>query len=230
MQIQFLGVGGAFDVPFGNSAALIDCNNKRYLVDCGHTVFPTLLQKQLIPSIDAVLITHLHDDHVGSLSTLAFYSYFFLQKPLTLLVPDIFFQELVKFLTFSMKEPQKFINFLPLPEFIIAINTFNKHYPDMQTFAYIFSHQQMHLVYSGDINDPNFIFDFIQDTNLQGQIKIFHDLSFFEAAKNAHAFYKDLQKHLSAFEIYGYHNNPTLKPTDCIIPLAAEQNDWTIYY
>src|SRR4030095_1587723 len=67
MLLQFLGTGGAFNPEYGNSAALIRCNGKSILIDCGFTVFAKLKEFNLFNQIDYILITHLHNDHTGSL-------------------------------------------------------------------------------------------------------------------------------------------------------------------
>jgi ribonuclease BN (tRNA processing enzyme) len=52
---------------FGNSSALITCNGKTYLIDCGFTIYASLKKHDLFNKIDYVLLTHLHNDHTGSL-------------------------------------------------------------------------------------------------------------------------------------------------------------------
>lgn len=225
MNIKFIGTGGAFDVEYGNSAAIMECNQQKILIDCGHTVFPRLMQLGLVPEIDYILITHLHDDHVGSLSTLIFYLYFHLPyKKVKLLAPSNFQKELVHFLNFSQKNVNQFIVIEDLPSFITPIDTFNRHFPGMQTYGYVFSENQEHVVYSGDLNDTEYLFQEIQKLKLEGKITIFHDVSFNTQAKSAHAYYKDVEVFLEKYEIWGYHCNPRLKPNDCKIPLVIENS------
>ncbi len=226
MDIKFIGTGGAFDIDYGNSSALVDCNGKKILVDCGHTVFPRLIQLNLIQEIDYILITHLHDDHVGSLSTLIFYLYFFQpQKKVKLIAPLNFHQELINFLNFSQKNVLQFIEIEDLPSFITPIDTYNRHYLEMQTFGYIFSENQNHIVYSGDLNDSSYLFQEVKKHSLNGQIIVFHDVTFNSLAKAAHAYYKDIEVFLSDYSIWGYHCNPNLKPEDCKIPLVIENSN-----
>ncbi len=223
MNIRFIGTGGAFDIDYGNSSAIITCQGKNILIDCGHTVFPKLMQLNLVQTIDYILITHLHDDHAGSLSTLIFYLYFFFpQRKVPVIAPQKFQQELINFLNFSQKNTLQFTTFEDLPDFIQPIDTFNRHYPDMQTYGYVFSESNKHIVYSGDINDVHFLVEEVKKLNLDGEIIIFHDVTFNELAKISHAYYKDLELYLHEYPIWGYHCNPKMKPKDCKIPLVVE--------
>jgi ribonuclease BN (tRNA processing enzyme) len=43
-SLKFVGTGGAFDVAQGNSAAYVQLGDVSILIDCGHTVFPRLVQ------------------------------------------------------------------------------------------------------------------------------------------------------------------------------------------
>lgn len=227
MKIKFLGTGGAFDFEYGNSSAIIECNDKKILIDCGHTVFPKLMQLQLVSELDYILITHLHDDHVGSLSTLIFYLHFFhKQKEVILITPKNFQNELINFLNFSQKNVLNYITIEELPDFIIPIDTFNRHYPNMQTYGYIFSENDHHIVYSGDINDTDFLFSQVKSYSFSGKTTVFHDITFNPFAKNAHAYYKDIERYIDDFEIWGYHCNPKFKPADCQISLVIENSDF----
>ena len=86
-ELTFLGIDSGFG-PRNTSAYTIR-NNRLLLIDCGYTVFPQIqecTEKLLdkVMSID-VIITHMHADHVGSLSQLALYSYFVLKQPINII-------------------------------------------------------------------------------------------------------------------------------------------------
>ncbi|MDQ6420888.1 MBL fold metallo-hydrolase [Paenibacillus sp. LHD-117] len=83
MFIIMLGTGSAFAKRFNNNNALIESGESRLLVDCGITL-PKALHDQNISfsELDAVLISHIHGDHVGGLEELAFQMMFkFGRKP-----------------------------------------------------------------------------------------------------------------------------------------------------
>lgn len=59
-----------------------------FLIDCGESIFERLVENGLLEGIDAInlMITHTHSDHIGSLGTLAMYSYYILKKPLNIVM------------------------------------------------------------------------------------------------------------------------------------------------
>ena len=223
LNIHFLGSGGAFDIEQGNSAAWIVLDNKNILLDCGHSVYPTLRRLQRVEKIDYVLLTHLHDDHCGSLGSLVFhYNLLAPKKKLKILYPTEEFREQIHaFLRCVTQTPAQLVEFIPLSQFqtITAINTYGLHMPHFQTFAYYFETKEKSFLYSGDIGDPDFLFEWLKQHNKQPQI-VFHDITFFKEAK-PHAYYKAVAKHLKDFTIIGYHHNPADEPEDNPIPLVA---------
>lgn len=229
MEIKFIGYGGAFDYKYGNSAALVNINNNSILLDCGHSVYPALRAKNKIDDFDYVLITHLHDDHAGSLSTVLFHRHFsFSSKRLKLIYPEEKFrQELNSFLSFPMQKPEKYFDFIPMDEFpeMDFIDTFGRHSESMQTYSYIFKDNDKVVVYSGDLGDTDFLFKKLEEKGIE-KATVFHD-TYFSGRINAHAFYKDIQKYDSAdnYKIIGYHHDPSQKPMDCLIETVGERQD-----
>src|SRR5690606_39016499 len=84
LQIQMIGTGSAFAKKYFNNNALVYTEGCTLLIDCGITAPLALHQAGInVDAIDAVLITHLHGDHVGGLEELAFQMlYTFKKKPL----------------------------------------------------------------------------------------------------------------------------------------------------
>ncbi len=82
--LNFLGIDSGFG--FENNSAYAVENNNLLLIDCGGTVFAKLLRMNqnngFLKTKDEIniIITHLHDDHVGSLSTLILYCKYVLNK------------------------------------------------------------------------------------------------------------------------------------------------------
>ena len=81
MQIKQIGNGGAFDYQSVNSAFLIENNDEYLLFDCGYSVYAELRRQDEAGDIDlkkltSIYISHMDDDHIGSLKTLLYYQYF----------------------------------------------------------------------------------------------------------------------------------------------------------
>lgn len=78
--LTFLGSDSGFG-NFNNSA-YVEAESKFILIDCGYTVFNILKEKfdfKKYSEID-IIITHLHNDHAGSLSQFIMYLWFVYQK------------------------------------------------------------------------------------------------------------------------------------------------------
>lgn len=223
IQIQFIGTGGAFDFEQGNSAALVEINGTKILIDCGHSVYPRLREKGLAGKIDYILLTHLHDDHAGSVSTLIFHQKYVEQKRAKLLHPNAEFGDhLYQYLTFTQQKPEEYSDFHPL--WIIKgagfIETTGMHVPNMMTFAYYFEDEDEIVVYSGDMGNPYLIYQFLEKKDSPKKVRVFHELTFYPNIR-AHCYYKDLERLASKYEVYGYHVNPKDAPQDNQILLVA---------
>ena len=74
--LQFLGSDSGFGEK--NNSAYIELENKIIIIDCGFTVFQELQKKFDFNKYDEIdiIITHLHNDHAGTLSQLILYLYF----------------------------------------------------------------------------------------------------------------------------------------------------------
>ena len=230
MQIKFVGTGGAFDANYVNSSAIITLNTKNYLIDCGHSVFPELVKKNLVPQIDFVLITHLHDDHVGSLGTLIFYNYHVLGRKLTVLLPNhpIFIQKFKQLVSLTVVNFESYMNIESIDGVSVkSFETTGLHYEGMESFSYLFSDNQNHFVYSGDLGNPDFVFNRIDELKLiSSDLTVFHDISFYR--NSAHAYYQDLLKWKEKYSIYGYHCNPEKNPKDNSIPLVYNEESFKL--
>ena len=230
MKISFLGTGGAFDVALGNSAALVDCAGTRFLVDCGHSVFPRLVERGLVEDFDVVLITHLHDDHVGSLSTLVYYATIVLQRPqLRIVVPSAAFEaDLRAFLAFSQYDLDKRVRFEPIADFpqVRAIDTYGSHVPGMATWGYAFEEGAHRMAYSGDTGQPALMFDALDAWGWQGAL-VFHEVIFIPGIAS-HSYYKDVEAYTDRYAVYGYHCDVAYAPADLQLPLVAQHPDWEL--
>lgn len=91
MQVQFLGSGSMMPSKgnFHSNILITSENNHRLLIDCGSDIRHSLAKRGLsFDDIDAVYISHLHDDHAGGLEQLGFYSYFVRSSKPQLIIHD----------------------------------------------------------------------------------------------------------------------------------------------
>lgn len=224
MKIRFLGFGGAFDTHLTNSSALVSHSGIHTLIDCGHSVFPFLNNSGAINLIDQVVLTHLHDDHVGSLSALAiFYSMVLKKGPLQIFVATPEFESQIrKLLAVSLINIDRYANIRLLSEAkgeISAIDTQNLHMEGLLSFSYVFREENQAVVYSGDLGDCDFLLEKIEKMGLS-EVLVFHELSF-DVGARGHTHYLDLGKWLDKYQIYGYHCDPARNPVENRVPLVA---------
>ncbi len=83
VKFKQLGNGGAFDYNQCNSSFLIEQNEEYLLFDCGYSVFAELRKQDAdmninldLKKLTTVYISHMDDDHMGSLKALIYYQYF----------------------------------------------------------------------------------------------------------------------------------------------------------
>ncbi|MEM7659835.1 MAG: MBL fold metallo-hydrolase, partial [Bacteroidota bacterium] len=197
------------------------------LIDCGNTTFCRLRELGLAKQVQHILITHCHDDHVGSLATLLLYLKHVARQQIvpTIWVPSTDFQlHIFQYLQFAMPKPEKYARFQLLHEqndlIIEGIDTFGLHVPGMQSYGYCFEDEEEVVLYSGDIGPSDILFDHLE-TKSEKPIRVFHDVTF-EAADGIHAYYLDLLPYLKTYQIFGYHHDHRQVPDDNPIALVAE--------
>lgn len=86
-RIKQLGNGSAFHPEKINSSFLVDLNGEYLLFDCGYNVFGELIRLNADNEIDLkklkyVFLSHVDDDHIGSIKSLCYYMYFTYNKKL----------------------------------------------------------------------------------------------------------------------------------------------------
>ena len=229
IEIEFLGSGGAFDIKEKNSSVLLKTARGNILIDCGFTVYQELVKRKLLNKLDYIFITHLHEDHIGSLSTLIHHKYFIDKEKVKIeCVPELA-QKLKYYLVditgvlpeaFEINSNKEGDIYKDLNMRIIKINTTNYHFKEFVSSGFIFqmrkSEQNIFIVYSGDINIP--IINIIQDEHINIYKKMLEQpdnvFIFHEATARSYPpyfphteFQKLLEVSKTFFNIYTYHHS-----------------------
>ena len=150
--ITFLGKDSGFGKK--NTSAYAMIGKRLLLIECGQTVMTQLQEKNLLNNISGidVIITHMHGDHVGSLSQLALYSYFILRKPINIITAC---SKIEEFLTITGVE--RYCQISGFPEerytrnnnFVKFIQT-NHVENEMDCYGFSTKINGTHIVYTGD--------------------------------------------------------------------------------
>ena len=186
MELKFLGRGSAFNVKEGNTSAYYKKNNMLLLIDCGTTVFKSIQDKHLLNDVKEVnvLITHLHDDHVGSLSSLIMYCYYCKSIKVNVFYPDY---DIVKYLELTGAKVNELWNYIKL-NYISKymgldkiINFQVKHCNEIASYSYLFEHNKKSYYYSGDTTG-----DLLKSLDLNEIYKVYHDTCLADYKGNVH--------------------------------------------
>lgn len=160
MLLKFIGRGSAFNTKEGNTSSFIKKNNTLYLFDCGEDVYKQIKELDLLSGITTVniFITHLHSDHMGSLSSLIFdifYSYNF--------KPNIYsscenLEEVLKLL--SHNGEYNFYKLIPNEktnvDYSFSITSIPvPHKVEIDSYSFLFEVLGNVIFYSGDTNEVN---------------------------------------------------------------------------
>ncbi len=199
----------------------------RVLIDCGPSIFPTLMEKDLLSTFDHLLLTHLHGDHVGSIFQVLHSRKKAGYPKLNILSANQSFASEIKNFLDCIGTDSSLYELVPLSAVpsIEAIDTTNKHNVGTTSFAYIFRLEKEVIYYSGDLGDIDVTLKAIAPENPE-TLTIFHDTSF--QKMGAHVFYKSLEALATQYRLYGYHCDPTAAPKDSLIPLVQNQPEFLI--
>ena len=188
-KLKFIGRGSGYNVKEGNTSAYIIKNEVLLLIDCGEGVFKRIIETNLIDGIKEIriLITHMHGDHVGSLSSFvgfSFWKYHICSK--------IYFHEksvLKQFLELtSMCEGESFIiddcKNVKIDKLGLEFSAIlTKHNKRINTYSYTLKFDEGNdIFYSSDTYETNFdIVPFLKDGNI-----VYHDTCLNDCEGNVH--------------------------------------------
>ena len=136
------------DAGFGdnNNSAYIEFENKLIIIDCGITVFNKIKHKFAFEKYGEVniIITHLHNDHAGSLSQLVLYLYYICSIKATIISARKNLREYLR-LTGTTDEMYTLLNTNTNIEFIKT-----EHVPTLDCYGFCMKVNSKKIVYTGD--------------------------------------------------------------------------------
>jgi hypothetical protein len=164
MELTFLGRGAGFFPLEGSTSAYFIDKGELFLIDCGESVFDTLLDKKILDSVSAlnVFITHTHSDHVGSLGSLLLYAYV-VKNFKTNIIRDENMDYLpqIRTLLEIYGLPERMYQLVNASVFDNRYSQFSKvryiktyHCDELKTCAILFETNSGLVFYSGDMKDP----------------------------------------------------------------------------
>lgn len=177
MNLNFIGIGGAFNSELGCNSAYIEENNKILFIDLGLDTFQKIVKYNLVNKNKEVyvLLTHLHGDHVGGLPTFIQYcdAYFNLKVKI-INNSETFTSEVIKLLNLTGVKTSiyEFTN-LDIPfSFKLELKR-TTHTPLLECYSIIFNKDNKKILYTSDSNDFEYLKEKINDESF---VKIYSEV------------------------------------------------------
>lgn len=187
--LTFLGRDSGFGKS--NNSAYYETNNKLILIDCGFTVFHEVLNKFDLNKYSTIeiVITHLHNDHAGSLSQLILYLWFVLKKK-TVVISKCNNIRAYLNMTGTPSEAYELKESLPNLTFIKT-----EHTPFLDAYGFCANFNDKNIIYTSDTNTLSPFLPFLKNCN-----EIYLDVSKFGGA---HLKIDDIIDDLASFKENG---------------------------
>ena len=89
IKLTVLGNSGAYPTIYNAcSGYLVETNKAKILLDCGSGVYQRLIQRIDIKDLDAIVLSHLHSDHISDILVLRYALQFRNLPPVKLFMPE----------------------------------------------------------------------------------------------------------------------------------------------
>jgi len=172
MNLEFIGIGGAFCPGLGCNCAYIKENKKILFIDFGMDAFAKVIKYNLLDDVEEVyiIVTHFHGDHIGGLFTLVDYCYFNMNIVVRILDNSFTFtNKLVNLMELTGIESRRFaikqkfeFNF----DFDVKIEK-TSHSPLLECYSIVFEKDGKKVLYTSDSNDINNVRKAIKDDSFE---------------------------------------------------------------
>ena len=149
-NLEFLGIGSAFNPVMGNTAAWFAMDGKFFVLDCGQSVFERLWYLPQIRTCDDIYaaITHLHNDHAGSLAALTSACFYELDKKIHIIHPE---KTIIEFLSLMGISQEIYFYHAVMPDMGVSFQaTPVEHVDYMKSYGYIVKTKELCFYFSGD--------------------------------------------------------------------------------
>ena len=171
MKVTVLGNYGPYPKAGGAcSGFLIDDGASKVVLDFGNGVLSRLLQYIDIEEIDAIIVSHLHGDHIGDLGILKYAAAIKLQKGrmqkgISVYAPPEPAED------FERLRYKDAINLLPInPSEVLRIGNMNIRFKEMEhgylNYAIMLEKGNKKIVYSGDTSPNERLVEFAKNADL----------------------------------------------------------------
>lgn len=182
MELNFLGIGAAYNPMMKNTSAYFIVNETLILFDCGETVFEELYRRDIFKSVDRFLvaITHFHSDHIGSLGSLISYCSCRIKKEIIVCYPQKDICDLLEKIGVSNSMYQYCSDF---EEDNLSLNALSvQHDPMIDCYGYLVAHKNLNFFYGGDsIEVPKPIMRLLQCGKID---KVYQDTTYKNKQEN----------------------------------------------
>lgn len=157
--LKFLGTDSGFGLK--NNCAYFEENNKLFLIDCGFTVFNLVKEKFDFNKYSEIniIITHLHNDHAGSLSQVILYSWFIYHKKVNVISKCENIKQYLE-ITGTTKDAYEIKTDLPNLTFI---NT--PHVAELDAYGFKIKLNNQNIVYTGDTSSLTPFIPYLSETD-----------------------------------------------------------------
>ena len=187
--LTFLGKDSGFGD--NNNSAYVEHNNNLYIIDCGFSVFNIIKNKFDFKKYDSinVIITHLHNDHAGSLSQLILYLWFIHGIKINVLCKCNRIKEYLD-ITGTPNDSYTLKDSLDNLEFIKT-----EHSPYLDAYGFKLNLNEKNIIYTGDTNTLEPFIPYLDNVN-----ELYIDVSKFGGA---HIKIDDIYEELKALKQKG---------------------------
>ena len=155
--LTFLGGDSGFGE--NNTSAYYIMDNKLILIDCGFAIFSKV--KNMLQDFDEidVIITHLHNDHAGTLSQLIMYVYFILGRTVNVISKC---ERIYDYLDIT-GTPKESYNIYNSTEYVELIKT--EHVKELDSYGMNLKINNKNIIYTGDTCSLNSFIPYIDNAD-----------------------------------------------------------------